>query len=54
MANLESVKRIVDKTLECYDSDTQLIREYRVTNYHSNLKPGEYCFINSSTNYKRK
>lgn len=49
MANLESVKRIVAKTLECYDSDTQLIREYRVPNYHSNLKPGEYCFINSST-----
>lgn len=49
MANFDVVKRIVDKKIKYYNSDKNLIQEFDTPNYHSNLKPGEYCFINTST-----
>lgn len=49
MVNSNSVKRIIDKKMQGYDANKNLVVEFHTPNYHSNLNPGEYCFINTST-----
>lgn len=45
----DAVKNLIDKMMNDYLPEVCLVKEYTEPNYHSNLKPGEYCFINTST-----
>lgn len=49
MERIDFTKKKVAESIKNYDSSVNLLKEFCNPNYHSNLKPGEYHFINSST-----
>ena len=45
----EKTRALIDEKYKKFNPEVGLIKDFYTPNYHSNLKPGEYHFINTGT-----